>query len=56
MTQIVKQFKPKNVLFLVDITVFLTSQKFGLHFNNILLSVKFVLLSLSTDEIYQTNL
>jgi hypothetical protein len=55
MAQNVKQFIP-NFLFFVNINVFLKSKKFGFHFNNILLGVKFVLLSLSTAEICQTNL
>jgi len=56
MAQNIKLFKTKNVLFFVDFNVFLKSQQFGLHFNNNFLGVKFVLFSLSTDEIYQTNL
>ena len=56
MAQNIKQSKPIYILFFVDITVFLKSHQFGLHFNNVLLGVKFFLLSLSTDVIYQTNL
>jgi len=56
MAQNVKHFKTQNCLFFVKINIFLKSQKFAQHFNNILLGVKFFLLSLNTDEFYQTNL
>jgi len=49
----VKIWAHRFYLFLVSINLFLESQNFELHFNNILLSVKYVLLSLHNDEIHE---
>ena len=53
--QTIEQFGHLKFFIVFHYNVLLKNQQFGLHFNNVLLGVKFVLLSRNTDVIDQTK-